>query len=262
MPDGTNVELRIARLGHPKAIQRGYAALEVLAAIGARLVPRPVARGETAGAGWGLETRLRGDHTRRLTADLLREIGDLLLELPEDPRPPRATDDHLAEVARAFPAHAGTLDAVRAAARRWSTGMPSVLVHGDLWLNNILVEGGRLSGIFDWDTWHPAGLPGSDLLELVAAEERTRSRRDIGPLLISDYWRSTEVLDVLRPTFAARGRPLPDAAGLAAIGVGWWASRVASALDRGGRPADHPAWVARNVELPLERISRLERELG
>jgi aminoglycoside phosphotransferase (APT) family kinase protein len=140
--------------------------------------------------------------------------------------------------------------------------MPSVLIHGDLWLNNVLVAGGDLSGVFDWDTWHPAGLPGSDLLNLLAAEERTRSRRDVGPLLVSDYWRSSEVLEVLESFFAKRGRSLPDTAGLAAIGVGWWASRVAAALDRGGRPADEPAWVTRNLEVPLERIAGLERELG
>lgn len=262
MPDGDLVELRIARLGHPKARHRGYEALEALQAAGVEHVPRPVARGETAGAGWSLETRLAGKHTHRLTRDLLREVIELLGAMPEDPAPPRATDDHLAEVRLAFPGHADALDAACAAVRRWSAGMPSALVHGDLWLNNVLVADGHLSGIFDWDTWHPAGIPGSDLIDLLASDERARSRRDIGPLLVSDHWRSPEVLEAMRSYFAARGRALPDAAGLAAIGVGWWASRVAAALDRGRRPTEQPSWVARNLVVPLERIARLERELG
>jgi hypothetical protein len=261
MPSGL-AELRIARVGHPKSDRRGYTALQALEAAGVPLVPRPVDHGVTAGAGWSLETRLPGGHTARLTTDLLGEISEVLLRLPEDRRSPTATDDHIADACRAFPQHAEALAAAGAAVRRWSAAMPSVLVHGDLWLNNVLVADGHLSGIFDWDTWHPAGLPGSDLLNLLAAEERTSSRRDIGQLLIDDHWRSAEVLDVLRPAFAARGRALPDAAGLAALGVGWWASRVAAALDRGWRPTDQPAWVARNVELPLGRIARLERELG
>ena len=262
MPDGTPVELRVARLGHPKAQHRGYAALEALEAAGIRHVPRPVARGDTAGAGWSLETRLAGDHTSKLTPDLLGEVTHLLLQLPEERTAPWATDDHVAEVRRAFPQHADALDAACAAVRRWSAGMSSVLLHGDLWLNNVLVVDGRLSGIFDWDTWHPAGLPGADLLDLLASEDRTRSRRDFGTLLVNDHWRSPEVREVLGSYFAARGRVLPDAAGLAAIGVGWWASRVAAALDRGRRPTEQPAWVARNLVAPLDRIARLERELS
>jgi hypothetical protein len=259
---GQSAELRVARSGHPKAGQRNFAALQALEAAGVGNVPRPIARGETSGAGWGLETRLTGGHTARLSPEVLREIIELLLAIPEEPSPAQATDDQIADVRLAFPAHADALDAACAAVRRWSTGLPSVLVHGDLWLNNTLVAGGHLAGVIDWDLWHPAGLPGTDVLNLLAAEERSRMQQDIGPLLVSDYWRSTEVLDALQVYFGSRGRPLPDAAGLAAIGVGWWASRVAAALDRGSRPADHPDWVARNVELPLERIARLEREVG
>src|SRR5689334_24821382 len=128
MSDGTRAELRIARIGHPKAAQRSHMALEVLEAAGIDRVPRPIARGETAGASWSLETRLPGQHTARLTPSLLDEIRQALLELPESPEPPRALDDELAEVRRAFPQHGDAIDAARAAAHRWSAGMPSVVV--------------------------------------------------------------------------------------------------------------------------------------
>ena len=77
-----------------------------------------------------------------------------------------------------------------------------------------------------------------------------------------DYWRSPEVLEAYRPYMAGRGIALPDTAALAAIGVGWWASRLAGSLDRGGRPTEDPDWVGRNLVQPLDRLAELERELG
>jgi hypothetical protein len=262
MADGLSAELRVARLGHPKARQRGWAALQALEAASIPLVPRPLRTGTTAGASWATETVLAGRHTIRLTPALLGDITDLLVRLPSDAAPATAVDDQLGEVALAFPDRAAALASVAAAVRRWSASMPSVLTHGDMWLNNVLVADARLTGVFDWDTWHPAGIPGTDLLNMLAAEERTRSRRDVGPLLIREYWRSPEVLEALAPYMAGRGLPMLDAAGLAAIGIAWWASRLAASLDRSGRPTEDPDWVARNLVEPLEWLGGLERELG
>jgi hypothetical protein len=262
LAEGSYAELRTSRVGHPKDPQRGRAALLALEAAHVPLVPRPLRAGTTAGAAWATETVLPGRHTTQLTPDLLEDVTRHLAGLPGGPTPPSAVDDQLREVAAAFPDRTEGLDAVVAAVRRWTAGSPSVLVHGDMWLNNVLVADGHLSGVFDWDGWHPAGVPGTDLLNLLASEERTTSRRDIGPLLISDYWRSPEVVEHLRRYMAAHGTAMPDAAGLAAIGAAWWASRVAGSLDRGKRPTEDPAWVERNLDRPLERLARLERELG
>ena len=262
LADGSHAELRTSRVGHPKDPQRGRAALLALETARVPLVPRPLRAGTTAGAAWATETVLPGGHTTQLTLDLLEEITRHLAGLPGAPMPPSAVDDQLREVASAFRDRTEALNAVAAAVRRWTASGPSVLTHGDLWLNNVLVTDGHLSGVFDWDGWHPAGVPGTDLLNLLAAEERTRSRRDIGPLLISDYWRSGRVVESLRGYMAARDIAMPDSAGLAAIGVAWWASRIAGSLDRGKRPTDDPAWVERNLDRPLERLARLERELG
>jgi hypothetical protein len=260
--DGSHAELRTSRVGHPKDPQRGRAALLALEAAHVPLVPRPLRADTTAGAAWATETVLRGRHTTQLTSDLLEDITRHLAGLPGAPSPPSAVEDQLREVASAFPDRTEALDAVAAAVRRWTAGSPSVLTHGDMWLNNVLVADGHLSGVFDWDGWHPAGVPGSDLLNLLAAEERTRSRRDIGPLLISDFWRSPGVVESLRGYMAGRGIAMPDAAGLAAIGVAWWASRVAGSLDRGKRPTEDPAWVDRNLVQPMDYLERLDRELG
>jgi phosphotransferase family enzyme len=262
MTDGSSAELRVSRIGHPKDPQRGRAALQTLESAGIPLVPRPLGAGTTAGAAWATETALPGTHTIQLTPVLLKDITDLLVQLPAVPAPMTAVDDQLREVALAFPENSEALESLAAAVRRWSASMAPVLVHGDMWLNNILVAGGRLSGVFDWETWHPAGIPGTDLLNLLAVDERTRTRLDFGTLLIGDYWRSTVVLEAFAPYVVRRGMAMPDEAGLAAIGVAWWASRLAASLDRGARPTEDPDWVDRNLLGPLDRLERLERELG
>jgi aminoglycoside phosphotransferase (APT) family kinase protein len=249
--DGERAELRVAPTGHPKDPMHGREALIALEAAGLSHVPRPLACGRTSGAVWTTETVLRGRRALRLTQDLIADVADLCVRLPAAPTPPRAIRDQLADVTRVFPTLTGRLRAVASAAEAWAGDMPAVLLHGDLWLNNLLVRDGRLSGLFDWETWHPAGLPGTDLLNLLAADERSRSGRDVGELLVAGYWRSEAVLDVLRGYFASRGLPFPGSDGLAAIAVGWWASRVAGALDRGGRPTADPVWVRTNLDEPL-----------
>ncbi len=262
LDDGTPAELRISRLGHTKDPARGRDALFALAAGDVPLVPRPLRGGTTAGAAWATESVLSGEHVHALTPDLLEQIIGFLATLPAGPPGKRAVDDQLAEVARMFPEHAAALRSVAAAGERWGAALPPVLMHGDMWLNNVFVTDGRLTGVFDWDTWHPAGLPGTDLLHLLAAEGRTHGGRDIGPLFVNDYWRSAEVVEALGPYFVARGLPFPDAAGLAAIAVGWWASRIAGSLHRARRFVDDPAWTRANISDVLARFEDLERELG
>ena len=258
----TRAELRVAKVGHTKDPARGRAALLALAAADVPLVPKPLGGGITAGAAWATESVMVGQHVDALTPTLLDEITRFLAALPAGPVDRRAVDDQLGEVATVFPEHAAAFERAAAAAARWGASLPAVLVHGDMWINNVFVTDGQLSGVFDWDTWHPAGLPGTDLLNLLAADARTRQRRDIGELLAADYWRSPEVVDALHAYMRARDLPAPDAAGLASIAIGWWASRVAGSLHRAHRSIDDPAWVRRNIAQALDRLERLERELG
>jgi hypothetical protein len=262
LDDGSMAELRVSRVGHTKDPARGREALLALAAADVALVPRPLRGGTTAGAAWATESVLIGEHVHALTPELLDQITRFLAALPAGPLDRRAVDDQLAEVAGVFPEHAAALAHVAAAAARWGAALQPVLTHGDMWLNNVFMTNGRLSGVFDWDTWHPAGLPGTDVLNLLAAEARTQQGRDIGPLFVDDYWRSPEVLDALGRYFGARGLPFPDTAGLAAIAVGWWASRIAGSLHRARRDVDDPTWTRTNVADVLAKVEQLERELG
>lgn len=266
--DDVPAELRVARAGHTKDPAKGHAALVALEAAGVEGVPRPLGGDITAGAAWSTETVVHGRHVQDLTPALLEQITAFTATLPTAAESGtvapgrRAIDDQLAAVADFFPEYAAALSEVAAAAARWGASLEPVLVHGDLWLNNVFTEDDRLTAVFDWDTWHPAGLPGTDILNLIAAEARTRERRDFGPLLATDYWREPEVVDALGAYFLARGWRAPDAAGLAAIATGWWASRIAGALNRATRQIDDPAWTRRNIADALPRFERLAKELG
>jgi hypothetical protein len=266
--DSVPAELRVARAGHTKDPAKGHAALVALEAAGVEGVPRPLGGDITAGAAWSTETVVHGHHVQDLTPALLEQITAFTATLPTAAESGtvasdrRAIDDQLAAVASFFPEHAAALSDIAAAAGRWGASLEPVLIHGDLWLNNVFTDDDRLTAVFDWDTWHPAGLPGTDILNLIAAEARTRERRDFGPLLASDYWREPEVVDALGAYYRARGWPSPDAAGLAAIATGWWASRIAGALNRATRQIDDPAWTQRNIADALPRFERLGKELG
>jgi hypothetical protein len=260
--DGRPVELRVARTGHRKDPRRGRAALLTLEAAGVPCVPRAVDVGQTAGATWATESVVAGDHARELSRALLDEVVQLCARLPEMPGPPTSIRDHLREVGEVFPHHADALADIGGAATRWTGDLPAVLLHGDMWLNNLLVADGRLTGLIDWDTWHPGGVPGADLLSLVAAEVRTRFRQDVGELLVDGFWERGSMETVLHPYFRARGLPDPDRAGRASIAVAWWAGRIAGALGRVARPADDPSWVARNVDEPVHYLTRLAERLG
>jgi phosphotransferase family enzyme len=262
LADGVRAELRVAKAGHPKDLARGYAALRALADAGVDLVPRPLGLGKTAGAAWSTETVVPGRHVLALTTALLDDVISFLATMPAGAPHCSAIEDHLTEVIDFFPEHAAALRDVIAASRRWCAGLRPILIHGDLWLNNIFTVDGRLSAVFDWDTWHPAGLPGTDLLTLLAADARSRGHGDVGDLLSSDFWRRPEVADAFGAYFRARGEPVPDAAGQVAIATGWWASRMAGALHRGLRFIDDPAWVRRNMDDALPRFEQLAEELG
>ena len=125
------------------------------------MVPRPLGGGTTAGAAWSAESVMTGMHVQALTSDLVDQVTTFLALLPVGTGPRQAIDDHLAEVAVFFPEHAAALTSVAEAADRWSAGLRPVLIHGDLWLNNLFTVDGRLTAVFDWDTWHPSGLPGT-----------------------------------------------------------------------------------------------------
>jgi aminoglycoside phosphotransferase (APT) family kinase protein len=125
----------------------------------------------------------------------------------------------------------------------------AVVQHGDLWSGNLLISGGRLSGVVDWDTWHPAGLPGVDLLQLFSMRQRERTGQDIGGLWLSGVWRSPDFLDATSDYWRDLGIR-PESELLEAIGLDWWAGQV---FKRQTFAAD-PGWVERNIDVVMDAV--------
>jgi aminoglycoside phosphotransferase (APT) family kinase protein len=124
--------------------------------------------------------------------------------------------------------------------------------HGDLWSGNLLVEGGGLSGMLDWDAWHPAGAPGADLFHLAATEVGLRNRRPMGRMAHGRVWRQEE-FDWTDSYFRALGLN-PDPNQLDAIGTAWWAGQAANSVRRDPDLAVDARWVSDNVEAVLSSL--------
>lgn len=245
--DGRAIELRLATAGGLKDPRRNAAALTHLEEGGVPNVPRLVSSGADHGVRWTTETHVPGQPVRRLGpalgGDLVRWAG----LLPRAEGPATAPLERLAEIASAFPRWADEVRLVAEAVQPIASRTRGIMVHGDLWIGNLLVTAGGLGGVIDWDTWHPAGMPGADLLHLLAMERRARTGRELGELWLehpwndaayarfaSAYWRAVDV------------KPEPEM--LWAVGVDWWAAHLSAALRRGRRPAADPVWVHRNVD--------------
>ena len=210
--------LRVARTGSPVEPERGAEALE---RVQLRTVPRPLGRGVVGSAAWSSESRLPGRRARKLTPSLVHTIARFCLTLPRQLEPPTAFAADIESLAEQLPHYAGELRELEARVAPAIATLPSVLRHGDLWLGNLLVEDGALSGVVDWDAWHPSGVPGTDLLHLVAAARAFAARRSFGELMADRpwehpwftqaadrYWRELEV----EPT-----REVVEA-----VGAAWW----------------------------------------
>jgi Ser/Thr protein kinase RdoA (MazF antagonist) len=93
----------------------------------------------------------------------------------------RRLDEFIAANAAAIESHRGGLDALRATALRLLDGVaampPKALVHGDYFPGNVIVDGGRVSGLVDFSIWTVVGDPLYDvigaLIFLEMAEEAT-----------------------------------------------------------------------------------------
>lgn len=240
--DGAAALLRAGLAGGPGDPAPGAGALGALG--GHRLVPRPLGHGVVAGASWSAEALLPGRRPGRVTSRLWDACVDLCAALPRAaaPEAPRADLDAVAAAvpeARRAEAALDRLDGLGGAAR-----------HGDLWRPNLLAAGGRLTGVVDWDAWHPVAAPGTDLLNLYATE---RHGPGIGAAWQQAPWRS--------PAFAAATRRYWDALGVApspgeldAVAVAWWAGHVAATLRRLPHLAGDAGWLDANVRAVVRTL--------
>lgn len=251
---GSEAVLRVARsggAGDPKALE---AVLERLSTAGLQVVPRLHRRGCCAGASWLAETVLPGHRPGRLDRAMARQVADVLARLPRESGSPTSLDDDLRNIAERLPRFRKALEELWAAARSVLGRIPSVLRHGDLWAGNLLVERGTLTGVIDWDFAHRRGVPGADLLHLVATEMRRVSRWSLAEAFRRSPWRCDEFTDVSQRYWTTIGlQPDPDLLELA--GVAWWAEVVAGTLARFPRMAADERWVSGSVHEVLEDVA-------
>jgi aminoglycoside phosphotransferase (APT) family kinase protein len=182
------------------------------------------------------------------------EITVLCSALPRSEQPATAHGEDLRAVADRFPRFAPLLDQLGEEISDVARAVPSVPRHGDLWAGNILVRRGRLTGLVDWDAWHPAALPGVDLLHLVAINEKKRAGGGLGQTWLRKPWTSDRFRSLTADYWTSM-RIVANDRLLRMVGVAWWANQVAATLHRLPHLADDARWVASNVDLVLEALA-------
>jgi hypothetical protein len=246
--------LRLAGRGVPGDPLRAAQALERLGSVRSACIPRLAGRGEVDGVSWTAETALPGRPPPRVSPDLAAEVASFCARLPRAEGSAIAHSADLEVVARRFPYWATVLSQARTACDNAARSVPAVMRHGDLWAGNLLTRRGALTAVIDWDAWHPAALPGTDLLHLIAMERGRRTRGGLGRVWVArpweaesfvaaaaDYWRAIDV------------RPNPDL--LDAVGIAWWAGQVSSTLLRLPFLAGDSRWVQTNVNTVLTALT-------
>jgi hypothetical protein len=252
--DGTPAVLRVAR-----AATRGDPAvaadtLDRLA--GVAFAPRLLGRGVVAGASWSTEEALPGRRPGTLTRDVVCEVASACASLPRCAAPPTAPVEDVLGAALCLPRLAGDLRRLADLLRPRLDDIPAIGRHGDLWAGNLMVDGGALRGIVDWDAAHRHGVPGADLVQLVGTDMRRRGRRSLGRAVIERPWRSGAFAAATAGYWRAL-RMAPTEELLDTAGIAWWAAEIHHTLLRFPQRASDPRWVAENVAAALPGLTRL-----
>jgi hypothetical protein len=133
-------------------------------------------------------------------------------------------------------------------------GLPAVMRHGDLWPGNLQVRRGRLQGVIDWDAWHPAAVPGTDLHQLFLGSRVRGRARPLSRLWVARATHSSAFLQPTRRYWHALGmRPTPEV--LDAIAAACWMGWVANRIRRHPHLSRDEAWLRDHVDRVLPVLS-------
>jgi glycosyltransferase involved in cell wall biosynthesis len=252
-------------------LDRSLQALEALAAadVGPRVRERiawPLATGEIGAVRWSLEPHVAGRNPGRVDDRLWRDALDFLVELhcvrrdgwtmgaraaAEADRLARAVGGRLGPDAGA---------AVRRIAERVGERLADVplgFAHGDFWNENLLVRGGRLSTVLDWDWASARALPALDLMDLVTLSARRTRHMPLGRRFVDVLWPlGREGGDRhIRDYCAATGVRLAGGT-LEALAVAYWLDRLARDMRPFVERAAHAPWLDVNARAPLAELER------
>lgn len=201
-------------------------------------VPRPLLDGAAGGLRYFVQSHLQGSPlTRVLDAAsreaYLKEAEAFLREL--NPGPPEASPiavdtlqgawvgqpmvpfvlQHIEDASLRAKTRALLDETLRGASSRVG------IVHGDFGTGNILVEGGRLTGVIAWEASHDRGLPVLDAFNYLDATHRFCSKGpdivDTLPMLARGEWPVRGEIEFLRRSFERCGVDFRFRAGLALL---------------------------------------------
>ena len=189
----------------------------------------------------------------RSRRELVRQAAVACSRLPLSHGVPTAPVDDLLGAAAVLPRYAADLRRLADRLRSRLDGIPAVQRHGDLWTGNLLVDRGRLTGIVDWDAAHSSGVPGADLVQLVATDLRRRRRLPLGRAVLEHPWRASRFTAITAAYWWALDIA-PRTALLDVAGIAWWASEIHHTLVRFPKRLTDERWVAENVAAVLEGL--------
>jgi hypothetical protein len=243
----------IVRMGSMRAgidPRRATDALRELDERSVHRAPKLLREGCSGQVAWTVESQLAGGVPHRFHDALWADVVGFASALQNaKDQPITAVSRHVEILNMALPNRTEELRDVALSLAMGLRSLPSVLQHGDMCRDNILVEHGSFSGIVDWVTWDPAGVPGVDLIELYATERMRDTRTETGALVRGRVWDEPEFRSRTAPYWQALGIS-PTPALLQPIGVAWWLMSLATLLDRPDRRylAKQPDWISRNVD--------------
>jgi hypothetical protein len=222
----------------------------------------PEADGRVGPLRYSLEPNAEGFHPWRMTDELWEDCLGFLVALHEldvaSPTiPAERTFGEQAERMHGYldaDERAALTPIVQALERRLE-GVPRGQSHGDFWRENLLVRGGRLATVLDWEWAARGALPMLDLFDLIALSRRR----------LRDFTPGERFTDVLWPLARAggdervigycRALDLPtDAGTLEALAVAYWLNRVARGLAPLSMFPQREGWRERNLHDPLRRL--------
>jgi hypothetical protein len=244
--NGAPVLVRVGTDRGAREIARAADALQYVAQNNLGPVPRLLIRGETHGAIWSVESLLPGHRPRRLRRRTLRDVASFCGALPPAEGAPEAPAEDFGVICRYLPQFGEPLTTIMRRVMQGFGHVRGVMRHGDLWAGNLLIREGSLTGVVDWDAWHPSGAPGTDLLYATVTDQWLRSRRRLGEIWRSRPWLSA-AYEEAGATYWRGLEIFPSAELLEAVGLSAWAAQAATSLERSPHLASNPRWVHNTV---------------
>lgn len=233
----------------------------------AQRIPWELASGTCGIAEWSLESRLPGTRPASIDEPLLRDCLDFLAALhsacPSDADATMLLEQAEVIVDACAPSEARVVGALAERLGRELADLPRGFGHGDFFHGNLLIDGGRLVGVVDWDAAGPRRLPVVDLLHLRLMSMREMADVDWGTSLVRHLlpWARAGGGDIIRG-YARRSGLTLDPKRLEALVFAYWLDYASYQLRTHLHRFAQPRWIDRNIHQVLRSVGAEYSRLG